>query len=279
MPHKIDQPFRPEARLAILWVGHATTLLQIDDKMILTDPVFTRTVGQLSARLVEPGLAVEDVPPVDAVLISHEHFDHLSQGSLQQLEPKIRHLFVPEGELAYVPDAPYPARELPSWQTWTESLTSPPDPAALQITAVPVKHVGGRFGLDTAWMPRAFTGYVIRYHGLTVYYGGDTAYCQEDFLAARRTFGHFDLAILPIAPIRPRGFMERTHVDPWESLRAFIDLGADRMVPIHYDSFLNSEDKPGDALASLEIARQALRLTTDQVVVVPVGEQWVFLRR
>jgi L-ascorbate metabolism protein UlaG (beta-lactamase superfamily) len=128
-------------------------------------------------------------------------------------------------------------------------------------------------------MPRAFTGYVVRYHGLTVYYGGDTAYCQENFLAARRTFGHFDLAILPIAPIAPRGFMERTHVDPWESLRAFVDLGADRMVPIHYDSFLNSEDRPGDALASLDIARNGLRLTTDQVVVVPIGGQRVFITR
>ncbi len=276
---KIRHPFRPEARLALLWIGHATTLLQIDDKMILTDPVFTSTVGQLSARLVEPGLDAADVPPLDAVLISHEHFDHLSQGSLALLEPKIRRIFVPEGELGYLPDAPYPARELPYWQTWTESRASPPDPAALQITAVPVKHVGGRFGLDAAWMPRAFTGYVIRYHGITVYYGGDTAYCQENFVAARRTFGHFDLAILPIAPLRPRGFMEHTHVDPWESLRAFVDLGADRMVPIHYDSFLNSEDEPGDALAALETARRGLDLGPDRVVVLPIGGQRVFLAR
>jgi len=70
LAHRITDPIRPEARLAILWVGHATTLIQIDDKLILTDPVFTDTIGQLSPRLVEPGIDVASLPPVDLALVS-----------------------------------------------------------------------------------------------------------------------------------------------------------------------------------------------------------------
>ncbi len=103
VPDKIAQPVRRDARLAVLWVGHATVLIQMDDKLILTDPVFTATVGQLSKRMIEPGLDRANVPPVDAVLISHMHFDHLSLRSLEMLEKRIKRLYVPEGGLVYVP--------------------------------------------------------------------------------------------------------------------------------------------------------------------------------
>jgi N-acyl-phosphatidylethanolamine-hydrolysing phospholipase D len=76
--NRMLDPVRPDARLAVLWVGHATALVQIDDKLILTDPVFTGFVGGLSHRLVEPGIAPEHLPNVDVVLVSHRHFDHLS---------------------------------------------------------------------------------------------------------------------------------------------------------------------------------------------------------
>ena len=92
---KLTDPIDKNARLAVLWIGHATALVQIDDKVILTDPVFTSSVGQLSKRLVEPGLDPENLPPVDAVLISHMHFDHLSLGSLEMIERKVRMLLMP----------------------------------------------------------------------------------------------------------------------------------------------------------------------------------------
>src|SRR5690606_37644394 len=87
---KNKTPVTKDARLAVLWIGHATALVQIDDKVILTDPVFTSTVGQVSKRVVEPGLDPKDLPPVDAVLVSHMHYDHLSLGSLEMIEPRVR---------------------------------------------------------------------------------------------------------------------------------------------------------------------------------------------
>ena len=108
---------RDDGRLVVTWVGHATALVQMDDRFILTDPVFTSSVGQLSRRLVAPGLSPKQVPPVDAVLISHMHFDHLSLGSLEQLEPKVRRLFVAPGGLVYLTNFAFDARELAPWQT------------------------------------------------------------------------------------------------------------------------------------------------------------------
>ncbi len=272
LAHRIDKPFRPEARLSVLWIGHASTLLQLDDKLILTDPVFTETVGQVSRRLVEPGLDPANLPPVDAVLVSHMHFDHLSVGSLEMIEDRVRHLYVPRGGLVYLPGAlDFPASELGWWQTREEG--------GLRVTAVPVRHTGFRYGADISWMTAAFTGYVIEYHGLTVYFGGDTAYAKEEFAATRRRFPHIDLALLAIAPIEPRAYMEPKHVDPAEALQQMLDLGAARMMPMHYDTFINSNDRPGDALRVLHSAMRAQGIGEDRVVIVGFGEQRVLLRR
>jgi L-ascorbate metabolism protein UlaG (beta-lactamase superfamily) len=225
VPNKITRPVRDDARLAVLWVGHATVLLQMDDKLILTDPVFTSTIGQVSRRLVEPGIDVESVPPLDVALISHLHFDHLSLGSLSLLERRIGTLIVPQKGLVYVPDYPFESIELPTWSTW--------ESGGLRVTAVPVQHSGFRYGIDRAWMDTSFTGYVIEYHGLTVYFGGDTAY-NHDFVAATAArFPSIDLALLPIAPIHPRAHMKNKHVDPAEATRIFLELRARFFVPIH----------------------------------------------
>jgi L-ascorbate metabolism protein UlaG (beta-lactamase superfamily) len=266
---KVTSPFRRDARLAVLWVGHATTLVQIDDKVILTDPVFTSTVGQFSRRAVEPGIRVEDVPDVDVVLISHMHVDHLSLGTLDMLQDRIRLLVVPEGGLTYVPDYPFQDFELPTWRTFEKD--------GLRVTAVPVRHVGFRYGADSAWMTHSFTGYVVEYHGITVYFGGDTGYEPKNFGATAARFPHIDLALLPIAPIEPRGFMEKTHEDPGEALRAFAELGARWMVPIHFGTFINSFDALGDAEGVLVRDMRARGLTEDAVRILRIGEQHVFL--
>jgi L-ascorbate metabolism protein UlaG (beta-lactamase superfamily) len=229
--------------------------------------VLSTTVGQVSKRLVEPGLDVDDVPHLDAVLISHMHFDHLSTSSLERLETKTEHFVVPEGGLVYVPDSPVDAVEVPTFRTvaW----------GGLSITAVPVDHSGYRYGLDDAWMKRSSTGYVIEYHDRIVYFGGDTAYAPRLFAATRKRFPRIDLALLPIAPIHPRSYMRTIHMDPDEAVRAFFDLGARRMMPIHYGTFINSLDEPGEPEARLRLAMRRSGLTERQVAVLRVGEQRV----
>jgi N-acyl-phosphatidylethanolamine-hydrolysing phospholipase D len=270
VPHKIQNPKRDDARLAVLWIGHATTLIQIDDVFILTDPVFTRTVGELSARLVEPGLDPENLPHVNIALISHLHFDHLSLDSLDIVQHKIDYLFVPDGGLAYLPDYSFEPHELGWWKS--ETLNG------LKITAVPVQHNGMRYGVDIGWMKKSFTGYVIQYHGITVYYGGDTAFNVKNFTDTADLFPAIDLALLPIGPILPRGIMESMHEDPQEALDAFALLRARAMIPIHFDTFLNSADEIGDAPKQLDrIVKE--RHLEDRVFRLEIGQQKVVIQK
>lgn len=270
LPARIEQPVRPEARLAALWVGHATVLVQMDDKFILTDPVFTDTVGQISKRMVEPGIAVEHLPPIDAVLVSHMHFDHLSLGTLDLIEDKTRRVYLPEGGAVYVPSSGVPTVELPAWRSHEVD--------GLRVTAAPVRHVGFRYAGDRAWMTKSFTGYVVEYRGLKVYFGGDTAYTTS-FARTGERFPDIDLAILPIAPIHPRSFMCRTHTDPHEALLAFEDLGARHMLAMHFDTFLNSQDEYGEAPRTLRELLPQRGYDERRVAILGHGEQRVFVTR
>jgi N-acyl-phosphatidylethanolamine-hydrolysing phospholipase D len=269
--HKITDPRRPEARLAALWVGHATVLLQLDDRFVLTDPVFSHTLSQASPRLVEPGLDPDRVPPLAAVVVSHMHFDHLSFGSLDRLEQRTPVVLVPPGVRASMPRYSFDIRELEPWASYEHG--------GLRITAVPVQHVGGRYALDAAFEPRAFTGFVFEYHGLSVYFGGDTAYLPSAFKATQARFPDLSLALLPICPDEPRDFMQYTHESPNQALDAFQLLGARRMIPIHFDTYINSDDAWGACPKELRARMQARGLSDQQVSILAIGEQRVLIEK
>jgi len=268
---KIREPYRPDARLSVLWVGHATTLIQIDDKMILTDPVFTTTVGQFSKRLVEPGINHEDLPDLDAVIISHMHIEHLSPASLDMFESKIQNLIIPQGGLVYIPNYDFVTNELSTWQTWEND--------GLKITAVPVSHNGWRYGIDGAWMETSYTGYVIEYNDIIVYFGGDTGYDSTYFHETGQRFPGIDLALLPIAPIHPREYSWKRHTDPKAAIKIMHELGAKQFMPMHYDTFPESLDTLGEASTTLRIEMEKQNLTSSHVVILDIGEQKVFIYR
>lgn len=189
---------------------------------------------QLTPLLVEPGLDPADLPQLAAVVVSHMHFDHLSFSSLDMVASKTQTLLVPPGVRSILPRYSFNSVELSPWQTFQAS--------ELRVTAVPVQHVGGRWGIDAAWYSEAFTGYVIEYHGLSVYFGGDTAFNPADFKATQRRFPTLNLALLPICPNQPRDYMQHTHMGPTQALDAFGLLAAERMMAIHFDTFINSDD-------------------------------------
>ena len=266
--NRITKPERPDARLATLWIGHSTVLVQLEDKFILTDPVFTRYVGGISARLVEPGLAPEHLPPVDAVLVSHRHFDHLSAGSFPLIQEKISIVLTPPGAAADVPRGPYLVTELSTWQTWERD--------GLRITAVPVRHNGGRHMADEKSHSQAFTGFVVEYRGLVVFFPGDTAYDEEIFRAIAAKFPTVDLALMPIGPIAPESEMLPHHLNPSQALAASRILGAKYMLPIHYGTFINSFDKAGEVEAAFGKAQTAHNGKFPETGLLRIGGQRVF---
>lgn len=267
-PPAHDLPRADDARLSVLWIGHATMLVQMDDRWVLTDPLLVKTMGQIQRRIPPLGLEASLLPTLDVVLISHLHQDHLSLGSLERIEHRIRRLFVPVGGLVYLTDFPFEADELGTWRSWEDR--------GMRITAVPVAHTGGRYGLDAAWLTRSFTGYVVEYHGMSVFFAGDTAYDARDFRLTRALFPHLDLALLPIAPIHPRDHMRLVHMDPDEALDALADLGARTMIPIHFDTLVAGKDAPGEARELLAVRARARGLS-DRVEVLRIGERRVVL--
>jgi len=266
--NRITNPIRPDAKLAVLWAGHSTVLIQIGQKFVLTDPVFTPYVGGLSHRLVEPGIALEHLPRIDAVLVSHRHFDHLSRGTFHQLHSKQTNVLTPVGAAADVPEGSYQIEEIPYWGRWEKD--------GLVVTAVPADHNGGRF-LDLTAHPLAFTGYVVQHDGVTVYFAGDTAYQKSLFDEIARRFGRIDLALMPIGPISPPDIMLKHHLDPTQALQAANDLQADVMVPIHFGTFINSLDAPGACEAALDETLRQERANRVTVEKLRIGEQRVLI--
>jgi L-ascorbate metabolism protein UlaG (beta-lactamase superfamily) len=199
------------------------------------------------------------------------HFDHLSYDSLTMIEDKTPVVLLPPGVKASLPRYAFESRELDRWESY--------EAGGLRVTAVPVRHVGGRWGIDQAWNTRAFTGYVLQHHGLSVYFGGDTAFDRELFEATRARFPELSLALLPICPTEPRDFMRHTHMDSKEALEAFSVLGARQMVPVHFDTFINSDDRPGDCPRLLRDAMRERGLEDDQVAILAIGEQRVLIAR
>jgi L-ascorbate metabolism protein UlaG (beta-lactamase superfamily) len=262
-----DTPAHDE--LAMLWVGHATVLLEIGGRVVVTDPVTTATVGQLSKRVVKPGLPAEGFPNIDLVAISHVHYDHLSLGSLGALENKIEFLAMPEGGLAYLPEYSFDAMEVEPWKSVTRG--------ALTFTATPAKHLGWRYGFD-GWS-HVMGGWVFESAGKAVYFAGDTGYDAELFRAIGKRFPHLDLALLPIAPMEPHGLIAGWHMNPKEALQAFVDLGAARMMPIHYDTFINSLDDPGDAIPQLLADAKAAKVAREKLEILQIGERRVLIPR
>jgi len=138
-----------------------------------------------------------------------------------------------------------------------------------------VQHFGGRYGFDVLWGPaHTFTGYVIQYKGVTVFFAGDTGYNPEFFKEIGRRF-QVDVALLPIAPVEPRDFMKNVHTDPAEALQAFEDLGARIMVPIHHDTFFQGlEPEVGYAKKLLHSLIEDRKLQ-DRVKLLAIGEELI----
>jgi L-ascorbate metabolism protein UlaG (beta-lactamase superfamily) len=266
-PYMITTPILPGAQLAVSWVGHSTVLIQMCDKLIVTDPFFTNTIGLIARRSVHPGLDPKSLPRVDLTLVSHIHFDHLNYGSLDML-PKGGELVIPEGALQYTPDLGFKdVDELKPWELLERG--------EVRITAVPVQHFTGRYGFDGAWLGTlGYTGYVIEYRGFVVFFTGDTGYNPEFFKEIGRRF-KIDVAIVPIAPGGGSGIGGRVHASPLGALTIFKEVGAKYLLPVHYGTlFYGSDANPTEAIDRLREAA-AKEGVVDKVIALEMGQQKV----
>ncbi len=231
--------------LLITHIGHATLLVEMAGHAVLTDPVFSQQIAGLS-RKNPPGRQPGQLPALDAILISHGHYDHLDVPSLDRLPLSVPVILPPRAKAFVCRINDRPTSELAAWETWESD--------GLKITAVPAKHFGGRYLVDSLFRPAV--GYVIEFDGVCVYFAGDTAY-SEHFKKIGKHFD-IDVALLPIGAYSPRWMMRSIHMNPEEALRAMVDLGADIMIPMHYETFdlsLEPMDEPAKRLKEIALEK------------------------
>ncbi|HEY6808337.1 MAG TPA: MBL fold metallo-hydrolase [Gemmatimonadales bacterium] len=233
----------PRARadtVTVTWVGHASFLLQIGGLNVLTDPVWSDRASPVSwagpRRFARPGIAFDALPPIDVVLQSHNHYDHLDDVTVRRLavaHPRARWL-VPLGLGAFI--SARGAADVAQWDWWDQRAWD-----GVTIACVPAQHFSARGFSDrnrTLWC-----GWAIAAGGRRVYFAGDSGYHPE-FVEIGRRFGPFDVSLLPVGAYDPRWFMRPVHMDPEEAVRAYRDLhaahGSERrgaFVPMHWGTF------------------------------------------
>jgi L-ascorbate metabolism protein UlaG (beta-lactamase superfamily) len=244
---------RPPARvpgMRVTFVNHATVLLQQDNLNVLTDPIWSLRASPVSfmgpRRQHPPGLRFEDLPPIDAVVLSHNHYDHLDLPTLRRLqEAHHPRFFCGLGNKALLERAGLQrVTELDWWQN--VPLTD-----AVELIAVPSQHFSNRGLFDrdrTLWL-----GYVLRGPAGLSYFAGDTG-SGPHFAEIRKRLGAPRLAVLPIGAYRPEWFMGPVHETPQEALAAHDQLGAGSSVAIHFGTFALGDDGQDEPKQALEDA-------------------------
>jgi L-ascorbate metabolism protein UlaG (beta-lactamase superfamily) len=253
--------------LRVTFINHATVLIQIDGVNVLTDPIWGDIAGPTfyigRERKRQPGLRFQDLPPIDAVLISHDHYDHLDMGTLQSLQaahhPRI---FAGLGQAALL--AQHGLRHVTELDWWRWSAAGP-----LRIWGVPARHGCRRGACDHDG--RLWLGFVLRSSAGDVYFAGDTGYGPHFQQIANR-FGPPRLALLPIAPGAPHLLLGPMHIDAREAVVAARVLQAQVTVPIHFGTFPQGDEAFGEPEAKL---REALRAPgSPRFVVLQNGESF-----
>ncbi len=222
-------------QLGLTFIGHSSFFVQIGGKNVVVDPNFARWLFVLK-RLRHPGLRIQDLPPIDAVLVTHAHFDHLHRPSLRAIARASRRksgrrpqIIVPQHLRDLVFDLGY---EDVVEMGWWETLRI----GDLQITHTPSNHWGARVIRD---MHRGFGGYVLRAGRNSLYHAGDTAYFDGFHEIGERLKP--EIALLPIGAYDPPSF-RAVHTSPEDAVQAFMDLKAKYMVPMHFGTFKLSHE-------------------------------------
>ena len=219
------QPLFPKVRpgeICITWIGHASFLIQMEETNVLIDPNWSMWLSVIK-RLKRPGLNIDHLPSIDFVLVTHAHFDHLNRRSLRRVASG-QPIVVPTGVGSLVHDLGFNVvHELGQWEQI--------EIGSLKISLTPCHHWGARMLADQY---RGFGGFVLEANGRSIFHCGDSAYFPG-FAEIGKRFD-IEIALLPIgaydAPSR-----REVHMNPEEAVQAFLELGAEKLVPMHYGTF------------------------------------------
>jgi len=251
-------PPRPGAPARLTWLGHASFLIQLDGVSLLVDPALRAEIFGGIRRNVAPGLAVEELPPIDAALVTHTHYDHLDLPTLEKVGAPV---VAGRGTGRVLRRTGLAVTELSWWETTRVG--------GVRVTLVPAQHWSRRTPFDTN--AALWGGFAIEGPAATIYHAGDTAWF-EGFGEIGARFPAIDAALLPIGAYDPAWFMERQHLNPEQALRAFQALGARTLVAMHWGTFKLTDEPLDEPPRRLAAERARLGLPSAAVRVLAVGE-------
>ncbi|MEK3749957.1 MBL fold metallo-hydrolase [Paenibacillus sp. FSL E2-8871] len=254
----------------ITWIGHSTFFLQYEGMNIITDPIWARRLG-FEKRLGQPGIPLSEVPPIDLILISHSHYDHLHIASIRKLYRAGTTLVVPVGlKRKMLRKGFHNCVEMEWWQEIKLGK--------IKLSFVPTQHWTRRTPWDTN--TSHWGGYILepadsgnQKSSPNLYFAGDSGYFPGFKEIGSRY--KIDIALMPIGAYEPEWFMTSQHVNPEEAIQAFLDVGAETMIPMHYGTFRLADDTAREALDRMENARVKHAISEERIRTLGYGETLV----
>jgi N-acyl-phosphatidylethanolamine-hydrolysing phospholipase D len=250
---------------SLTWIGHSTFLVRMDGVTFLTDPMFSERASPFSfmgpRRMVPPGVPLEELPPVNFALLSHDHYDHADLATVKRLAQRGVRFVVPKGLGEWVREAGGQAVELDWWQE-TEL-------DGVIVHCVPAQHFSGRSLRDQR--RRLWAGWVVNGNTRRFYHVGDTGY-SADFKEIGKRLGPVDLATVPIGAYLPAAIMHSIHVTPEEALQIGRDVQAARIVAMHFGTFDLADEPLAEPPARFRAEAERLGLSADRAWIMKVGE-------
>lgn len=265
----------------VTWIGHATLLVQSGGLNVLTDPIFSERASPVQfagpRRAQPPGVALDDLPPIDVVVISHNHYDHLDRNSVVALDAHARQrgantlFLVPLGQKPWF--ASIGITHVVELDWWQKHVVR-----GVEFHLTPVQHWSARGINDrsqTLW-----GGWSVLAPDLHWYFGGDTGY-SRDFADTRLHFanrqtpaqgGGFDLALIPVGAYEPRWFMREQHINPLEAVQVHLDLGAKHSIGMHWGTFTLTDEALDQPPQDLAAAKREKGVSDTDFSLMKIGE-------
>ena len=265
------KPKAPEkGQVKITFVNHSTFLIQWEKYNILTDPVWSDRCSPFNfvgpQRMRPPGLRFEDLPQIDLVLLSHNHYDHLDISTVIRLEKAFQPTFVvPLGVSDYLKKNDIENTVELDW--WEKTNQKP------VITAVPAQHFSGRGFYDRD--KSLWCGYVIEFQNKKIYFAGDSGY-GSFFKDIGKKFGPMDISMIPIGAYLPAWFMSPIHVSPQESIKIHKDVNSKQSIAMHFGTFPLADDGMGRAEKDLMATLKKTRTSQESFLIPDEGKPLVF---
>lgn len=262
------------------WLGHATMLWQIGGKNILVDPIFSQRASPVSfagpPRLTPLPMSLSELPHIDAVVISHNHYDHLDRPTvlaLQQQKGGAPLFIVPLGISDWLKREGITTVQGLDW--WQHSTLGGANSDGVKVSLVPAQHWSSRTLIDR--QESLWGGFVVQHQGYAMYYSGDTGY-SKDFADIAAKFGKFDFAQIPVGCYEPRWFMGNQHVNEPEAVQIHRDVGSKLSVGVHWGTFRLCDDPVDQVIDEFPKAVKAAGLNPSEFVLPALGQTFVLQR-